>query len=327
MRQALTDAELTARAAGQFVAPFADYPTDHPMLVYGDSEDPSMIAAGLVEAGRSPRVAYKAVQAHFLNENAGGTPFFAHVRRSPQMYPVLGVGLILAFLFNYNRSRRLRGNLRRIFLYPHGFYVELRDQRKISAWHTWLIGVTISVMFGLILSGIFFHLRTDVLFSQLLPLLVSSDSLLRQLVWLTWHPLLSVAVFSGLTLLGFGVMILSLRLVAFVFGQRLPIVQFYTLVFWAAASFLWLLPLAPIYYRILDQTAWSSAAYIVPLLFGLWFLGRLFRAVRVVFGLSRAKAVLLVGVLVTTVLAGVGSYYDSRHALFDYLQLYWSCLM
>ena len=93
--------------------------------------------------------------------------------------------------------------------------------------------------------------------------------------------------------------------------------------FWAGASFVWLMPVAPIFFRILGKEDWAPVALMVFGLFAVWFLFRLLRAVKVVFHLSFLKSLFLFIVVTTVLVGGLSIYYDKRSALFDYAPMYW----
>ena len=115
---------------------------------------------------------------------------------------------------------------------------------------------------------------------------------------------------------------LVLRITSFVLGQDLPFGQFFTLVFWSSANFIWLLPIVPIYFRIISQTAWAASAILVLFLFVLWACGRLLQGLKVVYSLSFFKVGILTMILFAVILGGVGWHYNVKYALFDYVPIY-----
>ena len=189
-----------------------------------------------------------------------------------------------------------------------------------------LCGTTCLVL-GSICSAIGFHLRNSLLFDSALNLIISSGALKVGLVKLLWTPQVSVPAFSVLAFAGFCLMVLVLRIAAGILGRRLSLGQLFTLVFWTAANFLFLLPLSPIFYRILNQTNWGPVAVFVVVVFFGWFSSRLFAALRVIFHLTLVRAGILVGILFTLTFGVAAFYYQEQVAIFDYLPMYWRAFL
>ncbi|MFQ5602490.1 MAG: glycoside hydrolase family 2 TIM barrel-domain containing protein [bacterium] len=327
LQQALKAVTDNPQITGRFIHTYADWLGARPGMISGAEENPYLNASGMVTLSREKRTAFDVVQAFFKsNPTANIAPRFSSVQ-NPVVYPVSGIVLILFFLFNFNRSRRLRGNLRRIFLYPHGFYMELADNRKVSAGHTFLLSVVTSAVLGIVLSSIAFYFRNDLLANEMLDLLIGSPQVKLFFVELVWQP----ARFILFAVAGFYVLscfiILVFKLISFFLGKNLPIGQFFTLIFWVGANFIWLLPITPIYYRILNQTSWKMPAVSLLLLFTFWFGVRMFRGIKVVFNLTMARALSLTLILFILFFGGLGWYYDTYHAFFDYLPMYWDFAM
>ncbi len=311
--------------ADVFIHTLADWPESLPNLNDGpgfNSSEP-VNHSGIVDRRGEPRVAHGVVESFFKEGRTKKMAPWAPDSQNPNVYPITGLALILIFLFNFNRSRRLRGNLRRIFLYPHGFYMELKEQRKVSGAHTFLLSVMIAVTLGVILSSIFFKYRESLLFDQLLNLFIDAERSKSAIIWLTWHPGFSIVVMSAVVYLLFGFAIIVLKLSSLLFSHSLAIGRFATMVFWSGASFLWLMPVVPIYYRLISQTQLVFVAFALLALFVLWFAIRWFRAIRAVFMFTFVRTAALVLVLTLVIVGGIAFYYDTNYAIFEYLPVYW----
>ncbi|MFQ5751659.1 MAG: glycoside hydrolase family 2 TIM barrel-domain containing protein, partial [bacterium] len=327
LQQALSNMELIEKTAGVFVHTFADWRGRQPNIIFGANENPFINRMGLVNKFRQKRIAYEIVQSEFKKNQPIQIPAHAHQIQNPVVYPIFGTALILLFLFNFNRSRRLRGNLRRIFVYPHGFYTELKDNRKISLWHTFLLSFITCTVMSIILSSIAFNFRKDLIFNEIFNLFIGSNSIKFQLIRLIWRPLFFILTVTLALYLMYFLMIIIFRVTSFVLDQSLPIGQFFTLVFWASANFVWLLPITPIYFRILNHTNWAVPAILLLVVFIMWSGARMLRGVQVVFMLNLVQAIFLFFILFVLIFGGIGWYYDSKYALFDYFPLYWSFIL
>lgn len=307
---------------GLFIHTFADWQGSHPNLAFTSSQYPWWNQTGLVTFERERRIAYELVHDLFKEEEPLQTSVQPSADRNPNIYPIVGLGLVLLFLFIFKRSRRFRGNLRRIYLFPHGFYTELRENRRVPVWHTLALSFLSCTIFGVVLSGLTFTLRHNALFDEILNHLLTAE-LKIELNNVIWEPILSIAVFALAVFLIAVVVSVVLRTASFVLGVRLPLIQFVTLVFWAAANFILLLPIVPIYHRLLMQSGWLLPGVVFVGLFGLWFVIRLIRAIKMTFVLSPLQMLVLLTVFFIVFGGGLGWYADKELALFDYIPLYW----
>lgn len=323
LNRLLANPILQEKSAGVLIHTFADWKENQPNLMSSGALDGFTHTSGLMGLGRERRIAYDAVKSNF----AANQPLRLTARlpgaQNPNSYPILGLAMILFFLFNFQRSRKLRGNLRRVFLYPHGFYMELKEKRKTPTLHTVLLSLMICLIQSIVLSSILFNYRESSFANNILNLLVDPVELKLRLMWLIWRPMWFIGIFTVIFYLAYCLVTLFLRIISSGLGVRLPVGQFFTLTFWSNANFIWLLPIMPIYFRIINQTSWTVAAISIWVLFFLWACLRFFRGLRVVYALSVFKAAVLAIILLAIVLGGIGWYYDVNHALFDYLPMYW----
>jgi len=322
LNRILGNLQLQEKSAGFFIHTFADWQEARPNSFFGAAGDGFLNKSGVVDFDREERIAYDAVKSIFKNNRLLKISAPSDEPPNPNIYPIVGLTLILVFLFNFQRSRRLRGNLRRVFLYPHGFYVELTERRRTSALHTLLISLTVCSILSIISSSILFNYRNEFVFNEILNLLIGSVDLKLQLIWLIWKPAWFLIVSTLVFYLTFAFLTLVLRITSFVLGQNLPFGQFFTLVFWSNANFIWLLPIVPIYFRIISQTSWAAPAILVLFLFVLWACGRLLRGLKVVYSLSFLKVGILTIILSAVILGGIGWHYNVEYALFDYVPIY-----
>ncbi len=322
----LTSAMADTSGFGILIHTYADWHLSSPSLVFGVRPNTAHNPSGLSSLNREKRLARDVVEGIFKQSSPRKLSVRLPEQESPSVYPIVGLGLVLVFLFNFNRSRRLRGNLKRIFSHPHGFYTEVRENRKVPSGHTFLLSILTTAVLSILLSSIIFNLRMSLMFDEILDLVVASAVWKQRIIWLAWQPGVCLAILSALLYTLFFCAVVLLKVTGFLLGRSLPFGQYATILFWACASFVWLLPVAPIFYRVIDQTPWTPFVLAVVVLFVLWFSVRLFRAVKVVLGLSWFRSVLLFAVALVVVGGGLGLYYDQKSALFDYVPMYWDIL-
>ncbi|NIR50485.1 hypothetical protein GWO43_18420 [candidate division KSB1 bacterium] len=326
LQMALKSIRSQRSTDGVLIHAFSDWRGARPKILFGQHRNPYLNRYGLMNVGREKRRAFELVQAVFANKKAPQITVRIADSQNPVVYPIYGIALILFFLYNFNRSRRLRGNLRRIFKFPHGFYTEIRENRKIPLGHTVFLSFVVSSVIAVVISSLMFKFRENLVFDEFLNLILVSDNLKLQLSKIIWEPLLFILSCVIVLYLFFILLVVLLRATSFMLGQRLPVSQFMTLTFWVAANFVWLLPVVPIYYRIIDRPDWTVPAIWLLILFVTWSAVRLFRSIKVIFVLNIFKTMFLVAILLVIILGGIGWYYDSRSALFDYLPMYWTLL-
>lgn len=324
LRQTLLREDLKGKLAGVFVHTLRDWKEAKPNLFFGTNKDPRINTSGLLSLEQERRFSYEVITSELKRNQHIQIPVHDLEEAHPVVFPIFGIIVILVFLFNFNRSRSLRGNMRRIFVYPHGFYMELKEKRKISPSHTFLLSLVACAVFGVIFASTAYHLRQNTIFNEFLSLVIGSNGLKLQIIRLIWHPLISLLFATAAVYLVFGMIILFLKIAAFVFGRDLPLIQFVTLVFWTSANFVWLLPIIPIYYRIVNDTTWAGGVMALVFVFTFWWLVRLFRATRVVFGADTGRTMILFAVIAAVSFSILGFYYQGNYAFFDYLPTYLS---
>jgi len=318
----LSDRTLRKTAAGFLVFSFADWVAARPNLVFGADVQKDLMQMGVLNKARDKRIAYDVVEAIFKDIPPIRMSVKIPSMQSPNVFPISGIALVLFFLFNYNRSIKFRGNLKRVFSHPHGFYTEIRDKRKTPGFHTFVLSFLICATLAIFVASVSHNLRHAVLFDEVLNLLIPSDRLKQNVIAGILNPAAAILSLTALFYVLFGVLILLLKSISTLFGQRLPLGQFVTLAFWCAANFIWLLPLAPIFHRVMNKTDLVLPVVALALISVLWFIVRLLRALRVVYLLRRSGTVLLGLMLVAGLPGSVAWYYEVHYAFFDYLPTY-----
>lgn len=317
---------INALLSGYVIAALEDWRVDAPLLRAATHKDLSVYPAGLLSATGEPRLAFQVTQA--MNREMRGPAVLPEdfAAKHPEAYAIAGIGLVAVIIFFINRDRRLRGNLRRIFAHPHGFYVDIVENRKISPFLTILIAVAEGCISAILLSGFLFAYRHSFVLDNMLTLITGGTMVKAKLIWLIWHPGWFIVAGTAAYLL-FSVALASLmRIVAFLFGRRVLLPQLFTFIFWAAANILLLGVIAPFFYRLL-----ISGKFTQPLLFGItvvagWLLLRLFRGMKVIFTVNSFKALFLFALVFGGIGLSIYLYYDRTQALWDYAAYYWSIL-
>ena len=329
--------------AGYFIQTLTDWPARMPSLVLGPHggrvstamtdlsarANPQSVfehRAGMIGANEQRRMAFQLVQAF----NRGDRrlmmipPNTAEV--FPQEYPIVGIIVALVLLFYLNRDRRLRANLQRMFVHPHGFYVDINENRKVPPFLSTLLGLAEGCVVAVLLSGFCYANRSSLAFDQFLNLLISDPAWKARLVWLIWHPSWFIATITG-SLFAIGLLTaLFMKILGFFLGRSLPLIQYFTFVFWTAANLLILGAVAPFFYRLLLLKEFAMPLLFLVIVILLWLLARFFRGMRVVYAMSIPRTTIIFGILVGGLLISLALYYQRTEAIFEYGKYYWGLL-
>jgi hypothetical protein len=327
--------------AGYFIQSIADWPAEMPSLVVGPNAgrvsaalaDTNTIfqnffahAAGMIGYNGQRRMAFQLAQAFNRDDRR---PLMIPPSTSqvfPQEYPIAGLAIMLILLFYLNRDRRLRANLQRMFVHPHGFYVDLNENRKVSPFLSTLLGLTEGCISALLLSGFCYANRTNLIFDQFLNLLIDDPVWKAHIVWLIWHPSWFIAVITG-SLFACGLAAaLFMRILGFFLGRSLPTVQYFTFVFWTASNLLILGIVAPFFYRLLLYKDLTAPLLFLIIAVLLWLVARFFRGMRVIYGMSIPRTTIIFGILVGGLIISLVLYYQRTEAIFEYGKYYWRML-
>ncbi|MDZ7362168.1 MAG: hypothetical protein ONB46_15800 [candidate division KSB1 bacterium] len=333
--EALKKFDGATQFAGYFIQALTDWPAAMPSLALG------------AQGGRLPHAASSMVFAHpagIISSNGQRRPAFQLVqafnrgdRRPmimprnvatvyPQEYPIVGLAVVLVLLFYLNRDRRLRGNLQRMFVHPHGFYVDINENRKVPPFLSALLGVAEGCIIALLLSGFCYANRTNLVFDQFLNLLIGDPAWKARVVWLIWHPSWFIAVVtSGLFALGLAAAVV-MRILGFFLGRSLPVMQYFTFVFWTSSNLLVLSMIAPFFYRLLLYKDFSAPLLFLITAVLLWLVARFFRGMRVIYTMSVPRMMIIFGILVGGLVLSLVFYYQRNEAFFEYGKYYWQML-
>jgi len=332
----------TPQLAGYFIQALRDWPAAMPALVLGPkagrvavaSSETSSTAqtffvhpAGLIGHHGQRRMAFQVVQAYNRGDRRPMMIPPSAAQIFPQEYPIVGLGVVLILLFYLNRDRRLRANLQRMFVHPHGFYVDVNENRKMPSFLSALLGLAEGGIMAVLLSGFCYAYRTNLVFDQFLNLLINDPAWKARLVWLIWHPAWFIVIVTGaLFVLGL-IVALFLRILGFFLGRSLPLMQYVTFVFWTATNLLILGMLAPFFYRLLLYQNLTMPLLIIVGVFLLWLIGRFFRGLRVVYTMSIPRTIIIFTILVGGSLVWLALHYQRTEAIYEYGQYYWRWLM
>jgi hypothetical protein len=311
---------------GIAISPFKDWIGDAPHTFWGPREESNVFSAGLFDVNRQQRQVYQVVRSAFTQTTMpellpGDIP-----AADPAVFQIVSIALIVILLFFIRRDKRMSHYMRRIFVYPHGFYVDLNENRQVNPFLTGLIGMTSFLTLATILASFVFFLRDHSLFDEILTWFFPNANAKNQAIRLIWHPEMLVLFFTGIL---FGLALLqSFIYKIFVIGQHryLRFSQILAFVFWVPANFIFALPLAVVLFRALSRSSLISVSLFYFIIIVLWFILRSVRGAKVIMQVSAGKAILLQLAGLALVFFVIGLYLEQSRALLAYAAYYWSLL-
>ncbi len=313
--------------SGSFVHALQDWRGEFATLIIGERKNDKLnYPAGLLRSGGEARVAFQMMAALNKSERRPNISANSVELENPAVFALVGVLVVLMFLFYLKRDRRLNTTIRRIFVHPHGFYIDLYENRKVPVFITTIVACAQSLVLALLLASSFFACREFLLFDEILNLLLPSPELKNWLIMLIWNPgwliFLLAAAYIFLTI----ILALLLRILGFMLSKPVSVGQYTTFLFWAATSYLPLALVTPVFYRILLGDEGISVPLGIIAFFVIWHLLRVYRGMRVLMFLPPGRAFVLFISILFILFGSIAFYYNHSQSIFAYIDYYWSLL-
>ncbi len=308
---------------GYFYASLADYQGNYPSTCYESNITSNLRPFGLADQQRRKRVAFESLRRLYQEGKAAYNLSIDDKEQPPISFPITGLAIILVFLFMTNSRRYFRENFRRVFVHPHGFYVDIRDGRKIPGTHTFATALFSSVGIGLVLASLLSYFKNNLAIDHLLTLLALDENFKRRLCFLSWHPDWGILIFSGVALAIFLLIGIYFKFLALISRRRCTLGQAFTLPFWFGANLVLSVPLGMMLFRLMQYPNLIVPIMIFAAILLLWFLLRMIRAMRVMFIWPSTRAAVVLIFTLAVVAFGVLYYYQSQTGFIDDLDLYY----
>ncbi|HET7152749.1 MAG TPA: glycoside hydrolase family 2 TIM barrel-domain containing protein, partial [Candidatus Kapabacteria bacterium] len=310
-------------AAGGFIMSFADWYNDRPATMTAET-NPYVNYTGLVSYSRDERrLSFDVAKAFFTGDNIPTIVIGEDPENPPIIYIIVGLIFLLMLVYLANNSRRFRENFSRAIFRPFNFYADIRDQRILSTIQTTILGVITAGTYAIFLSSVSYYVRMNVLFDDILNMLIPSNALKYQMALMVWNPVESVIV---LTLVFFTALVFItavIRFSAIFVRPRIFFSDAYSIVLWAGLPAIILIPLSMILYRVMIFPPYVTVTSFLAVAIVLWILFRILRGTAVVFDLPfRRVYTVALGILLG--LAAVVMYiYDTNYGALAHLSMLW----
>jgi len=229
------------KAPAFFINSFNDYFGDFSSFICAGSER-NLYRLGLMDENRSKnRISYKVVYSKLNNLEKVTIPIGSKKDDSPMIFIIFGLLLAIFTGVLVNSGRKFREDASRALLRPYNFFSDVRDQRIISASHTTLLGLIIAAVIALIVSNILFHLKTSLVFENLL-LAFANPLLLRIANYLAWNPLMSLLWLTAFNIVLFIIMALIIKIASTFVRTKVLINSVYFTFIWSMLPVVLLIP-------------------------------------------------------------------------------------
>ncbi len=303
-----------AGVAGSFVAAFADWRGDRPVLGI-PTGDRTLHPLGLVSAAREKRLAFDVVRAQFQDVKYPAIPAGTYRVAFPAAHVVTGLLIIILFGYQYSYNRRFGEAVKRSLLRSYNFFADLRDRRDVPALATVVLAACLAVTVAVVFSSILYHYRTDPSADALLTAFAVNDAVKEQINSAAWEPTRGIVVLSALFLALFGFVALLIKAVAWIARVRVTFGRSWMLTIWGMLPLIVLSPIGMSLFKIMETPVFVVPSLVVVAAVIVWSGLRVLKAMSVVFDITPARTyaiAVFVGLLL--VAAGV-AYLETSYAL------------
>ncbi len=311
-----------AAVDGYLIHSFADYHGESPLVAQPNHTDPYLYEYGVVSFNRSERVVYFKLR-DLVQTGQVSAPISAPVTpSSPLAFPVVGLAALLLVSVEMRRNNVFRQNLKRVFMHPHGFHMDLRYRRFLHTAQPLLLWLLESVTLALVMASVLYAFRNSLALDYYLTHFLPSPEWKAKLVNLIWHPASAVVFFSVVSLALILLLTILIRVISIPFRERMDFWQATNYVIWSLAALLFLLPIGVILFRTLEAPQFLNPSLAVIAIGLLWCVQRLLSALRIGYGTTAWRVYLsvlvILGLAVTTAVMAM----DHNYGTLAYLEYF-----
>ena len=326
LKMAIREAERKNLHAGILISPWKDWTGEVPHTYWGPRPNSRHFRAGLLDSDGQQRLAYQVVRAAFTKSEMPEILPAERPADDPAIFQIVSIALIILLLFYIRRDKRMSHYFQRVFVYPHGFYMDLIENRQINPFLTSVMGLTSFLTMSTLLASLIYFFRDSSLFDEMLTWLFPKVTAKDRAIGLIWHHEMMIIVLTGIMV---GLALLqSFLYKMIVFGQNryLRFSQIVTFTFWVPANFIFALPLAVVFFRVLSQANLVTASLIYFAAILLWFFFRAWRGTKVILQINLFHALLIMLTGIAIIALSLGLYLEHSRALTAYFSYYWSLM-
>jgi len=310
-----------AKIAGSFIDGFADWRGDRPLMSIS-AGDRYVYPVGLLSYAREKRASFDMVKLLYNGEKTNALPIGRYRATFPFAHIAWGFAIIFVVAYMYHYNRRFNETFKRAMIRSYNFYADLRDVRTVSIPQTFILAVTVAATLGVMLSGILYRYRMDMLADYFVTIFVVWDRLKEYMISATWHPFEGILVFSFVFLLWYPLVAAFIKLLSLLVKRRVIWYHAFAIAVWGSLPIVLLSPVAMALFKLLQSDFYVIPAFFLIGIFVFWSFFRTLKGVSVIYDVSLLKAY-AGGILVVLVLiAGLFIYYETSYALTAYIEYF-----
>lgn len=326
LKSAIVDAQRKSPGAGLLISPWKDWRGEAPHTFWGPRADTHLFHAGLLDEQGQERLVCQVAKAAFTNTEMPELLPADVPLEDPPVFQIISIVLIVLLLFYIRTDKRMSHYLKRVFIYPHGFYMDLIENRQVNPFLTGVMGLASFVTMSTLLASLIFFLRENSLFDELLTWLFPSGLAKNQAIALIWNPERMIALLTAV-MVGMALLQSFLYKLVVLWQRRfLRFSQILTFTFWVPANFIFALPLAVVLFRALSRSNLVTLSLIYFGIILFWFFVRVLRGTRVILQITFFRALLVLAAGLFFVALAIGIYLEQTRALTAFASYYWSLL-
>ena len=310
-----------AKIAGSFIEGFADWRGDRPLMSIGVG-DRYVYPVGLLSYAREKRASFEMVKLLYNGEKTNALPIGRYRATFPFAHIAWGFSIIFVVAYLYHYNRRFNETFKRALIRSYNFYADLRDVRTVSIPQTIILAATVAATLGVMLSGILYRYRTDLLADYFVTMFVVWDRLKEYMISATWHPFEGILLFSVVFLLWYPLVAASIKLLSLLVKRRVYWYHSFAIAVWGSLPIVLLSPVAMALSKLLQSDFYVIPAFILIGVFVLWSFFRTLKGVSVIYDVSPLKAYAGGILVVLALLGGLFIYYETSYALTAYIEYF-----
>ncbi len=306
---------------GLLASPIYDWYGNAYYSYWGAGSEMDKHITGLINADGVERPAFQVVKSFFSGHSLIDILYKDVPSESSLLFQILALALFALFLLALKNDKRLQVYLKRVYRFPHGFIVDLQENRKVNAFLTFYVGTTLILSLAIIFSSWIYCLKDNLLFGKILIYLFSEPELQRRIIQLIWHPpwllfFLFVVLFAGIVFSA-----VLLRIYFFITKRTIYFRQTFSFCVWINSHILFTLPLAIVFIKAYQAKEFHLFINIYLAVILLWTIGRYFRGFRLFLQLSFLQTSMVIAVVILFVLSA-GYYLHMQSAFISYLRYF-----
>ena len=308
--------------AGSFFYTYADWNSDYPNLKFFDTQNQYLRTTGLLTINRDNRSSASILKKEFFDEDIPNLNIGTYSTESPVIFVLIGLFILIVFIYLANSVRRFRDNVWRAFFRPFIFYTDIREQSLIPPFQSFLLAIVLSIGNALFFANLLYYWRDSQLFDIMFSLVISSDSAKIYADDIIISPFKLTLVLSAIAfvkLFFFSVIIWFFSLAT---KFRIRFGNIYTVTIWGFLPTIILLAIGTFYVRLLNVNSdFVVFGLILAMIIYIISVYRVLKGTHIIFDTFFLKAYAY-GIGVIIVLCGSAWIYLNSAKFFgDYLDL------